>query len=787
MAESNGVYIAVNLTVDEAEKELAKLKRKIASFEVEKVKLSLEIEKNDSVMRELEAKKAEIEEEYKKFSDLESKYTSAETRYGNAKAALDAKNASFKDWGITPDDLSDESRARYDALVEEVQRAKEELQSLQEGWNAVSGHVAEVKDALAEVNGQIATAEREDEVLKQKVEEINNSIHDTEQIAEAFAQRVEEGKSASERLREGLKKAQEESKKFNKRIAGLVKRMLFFNIISQGLRKVREWLSSAGKSSKEFTAAMNELKGSFMTLITPIINWAIPKLTTLIQVLDAIVKQVGSLIFGMFGSTWDKAAEDAKDLSKSMEKTAGSAAKTKKSLAGIDEINKLDGNSGGGGSSGSKPTFNTGEITDKILQIEAIVAGAALALGAILCFSGVNVPLGIALMALGALTLVAEAKTNWNTMSEQVRKTLTRVITVVSGAALAVGAILALSGANIPLGLGLMLAGAAGLAAAVTVSWSLVETKTRQTLANITSVVSGFLIALGVLILLFAPSHIGWGIALIIAGGALGVSALTVNWNTMPNKTQATLKTIAGIVAGAMLVIGVLLVFLCPAAIGIGLALIAGSVGVAALAFSWDTIPKKVSETIGKVRKVLTTNSITDGVAELWEKVKKYWKNNIAPKFTKEFWKTKFDSIKEALKTKIKDGVNAAIATMNRFIDWINKKMRLSWGDFKILGQTVIKGGSFQLLTIPHIPELAQGTVVPPNREFLAMLGDNKNEPEVVSPLSTMKDALLEALNESGLGRQTVAVYVDGKELFDIVVGRNNAEVMRTGRTRLAT
>ena len=785
MAESNGVYIAVNLTVDEAEKELAKLKRKIASFEVEKVKLSLEIENNDSVMRELEAKKAEIEEEYKKFSDLESRYTSAETRYGNAKAALDAKNASLKDWGITPDDLNAKSRARYDALVEEVQQAKEELQSLQEEWNAVSGHVAEVKDALAEVNGQIAAAEQKDEVLKQKVEEINASMHDTEQIADAFAQRVEEGKSASERLKEGLKKAQEEGKKFNKRIAGLVKRMLFFSVISQGLRKVREWLSSAGKSSKEFTAAMNELKGSFMTLITPIINWAIPKLTTLIQVLDAILKQVGSLIFGMFGSTWGKAAEDAEDLSKSMEKTAGSAAKTKKSLAGIDEINKLDGNSGGGGSSG-KPTFNTGEITDKILQVEAIVAGAALAIGAILCFSGVNVPLGIALMALGALTLVAEVKTNWNTMSEQVRKTLTKVVTVVSGALLAVGAILVLSGANIPLGLGLMLAGAVGLAAAVTVSWSLVDAKTKQTLAKIASVVSGFLIALGVLILLFAPSHIGWGIALIIAGGALGVSAVAINWNTMPNKAQATLKAIAGIVAGAMLVIGVLLV-LTGAGIGIGLALIAGAVGVAALAFSWDTIPKKVSETIGKVRKILTTNSITEGVAELWEKVKKYWKNNIAPKFTKEFWKTKFDSIKEALKTKIKDGVNAAIATMNKFIDWINKKMKLSWGDFKILGQTVIKGGSFQLLTIPHIPALAQGTVVPPNREFLAMLGDNKNEPEVVSPLSTMKDALLEALNESGLGRQTVAVYVDGKELFDIVVGRNNAEVMRTGRTRLAT
>lgn len=64
-----------------------------------------------------------------------------------------------------------------------------------------------------------------------------------------------------------------------------------------------------------------------------------------------------------------------------------------------------------------------------------------------------------------------------------------------------------------------------------------------------------------------------------------------------------------------------------------------------------------------------------------------------------------------------------------------------------------------------HLPKLASGTVVPPRAgEFAAILGDNKRETEVVSPLSTMKQALMEALAESGIsgGRQQVVIRFEG-------------------------
>lgn len=66
------------------------------------------------------------------------------------------------------------------------------------------------------------------------------------------------------------------------------------------------------------------------------------------------------------------------------------------------------------------------------------------------------------------------------------------------------------------------------------------------------------------------------------------------------------------------------------------------------------------------------------------------------------------------------------------------------------------------------IPKLATGTVVPANYgEFAAILGDNKRETEVVSPLSTMKQALIEALAESG--GQRIEICFEKSNARDIV------------------
>ena len=84
------------------------------------------------------------------------------------------------------------------------------------------------------------------------------------------------------------------------------------------------------------------------------------------------------------------------------------------------------------------------------------------------------------------------------------------------------------------------------------------------------------------------------------------------------------------------------------------------------------------------------------------------------------------------------------------------------------------------------MPMLATGTVVPPRAGmFAAILGDNNRETEVVSPLSTMKQALKEALAESNIsgGNQVVKadLVLDSTKFGQLVVKFGNSEKNRVG------
>lgn len=92
-------------------------------------------------------------------------------------------------------------------------------------------------------------------------------------------------------------------------------------------------------------------------------------------------------------------------------------------------------------------------------------------------------------------------------------------------------------------------------------------------------------------------------------------------------------------------------------------------------------------------------------------------------------------------------------------------------------------------ISIPEIPRLAQGTAIPANYgEFLAILGDNKREAEVVSPVSTIKQAVREALSEMGRGQGGdihLRVDLDGKQIYKTVVRQNQDSIRMTGRNPL--
>lgn len=89
------------------------------------------------------------------------------------------------------------------------------------------------------------------------------------------------------------------------------------------------------------------------------------------------------------------------------------------------------------------------------------------------------------------------------------------------------------------------------------------------------------------------------------------------------------------------------------------------------------------------------------------------------------------------------------------------------------------------------IPGFATGGVVPPNNPFLAVLGDNRQEPEVVAPYSTIKQAAGEALAEQGGSGRMVRgdVYLDrtkvGRVFYSCIEGeRTRLGVKMTGGRR---
>lgn len=146
--------------------------------------------------------------------------------------------------------------------------------------------------------------------------------------------------------------------------------------------------------------------------------------------------------------------------------------------------------------------------------------------------------------------------------------------------------------------------------------------------------------------------------------------------------------------------------------------------------------------------------------------------------------------------TELKDNV---MEKLRSIIDAIGDVLK-GYDDLEQAGKVKGIGGSFVkniVSVIPrgaygeqiHLPRLASGTVVPPRAgEFAAILGDNPKETEVVSPLSTMKQALKEAIlevNGAGGGDIHLTVNLEGKAIYDTVVKRNRMEKNRTGKNLL--
>lgn len=254
--------------------------------------------------------------------------------------------------------------------------------------------------------------------------------------------------------------------------------------------------------------------------------------------------------------------------------------------------------------------FLNGDIKNALSILTAIVSGALLALGALFAFTGVDVPLGIALMAAGAIGLVTAVGLNWDSMSDPMRRAIGLLESIVGGALLTFGAILALTGANIPLGVAMIAAGAVAIVSAVALNWNSLTGDLKRSIQSIVAIVSGALIGIGAVLALTGVAT-GLGIGM-IAAGAVGLAATVgLDWNTMPREIKSVVTKILVIVGAAAIVIGAILAFTgVGVPLGVGLMLAgAASLGTA-VALNWDYL-------VGEVKKVTTKVLAIAGAAAL--------------------------------------------------------------------------------------------------------------------------------------------------------------------------
>lgn len=147
-------------------------------------------------------------------------------------------------------------------------------------------------------------------------------------------------------------------------------------------------------------------------------------------------------------------------------------------------------------------------------------------------------------------------------------------------------------------------------------------------------------------------------------------------------------------------------------------------------------------------------------------------------------WRQAWEGVKDVLKGILNVIIDIVEGSINRIIGALNA---ISFDIPDIVPGIGGKHIGFNITPV-SLPRLASGTVVPrQSREFAAILGDNNRETEVVSPLSTMKQAMIEALSESGFGGGNGDVYIsadgDINALIRLLKFKIDRENNRVGRS----
>ena len=386
----------------------------------------------------------------------------------------------------------------------------------------------------------------------------------------------------------------------------------------------------------QLTQAARAIGNIFIPALNAILPYAIAVVQVIREIANALANLAGFKLTDVDYSGVNSAAVGAGSLADNLDDAAGAAKKLKQYTAGFDELNVFAPNTGSGSGAGAGgaggfdfdlPTYDflgdavqtrIGEIKkmieDTLAEITTIVSGFMLAVGAILVVTGVNIPLGVGLMAAGAVGLAATVGLNWTAMSSELASTLALITGVVGGFLLALGAIMAFSGANLPLGIALMALGGASLVTAAVLNWHNSDRHLTDALTTLTGVLAGASLAVGAM-LAFTGVATGLGIALMAVGAVTLVSAAALNWNSIPDALASPLSRVGLLVSGATLALGAILAFSGCMPLGIALMAIGATSLVSVMALNWNGLSDEIQNVIAIITTVVSVAFLAIGAA----------------------------------------------------------------------------------------------------------------------------------------------------------------------------
>lgn len=180
-------------------------------------------------------------------------------------------------------------------------------------------------------------------------------------------------------------------------------------------------------------------------------------------------------------------------------------------------------------------------------------------------------------------------------------------------------------------------------------------------------------------------------------------------------------------------------------------------------------------------------SSAVEGVKSAWSSITTWFYENIIQPISGFFsglWQGIVDIVNGILEG-IEGKLNTIVRTVNGLAASMESALSFDWSLPEWMGGASGHVGiSLPRISEIKLPRLAQGAVIPPNREFMAVLGDQKSGTNVEAPLSTIEQALQNVFdrNGGGVGDIHITLELDGKVVARSTVKHINDMTRSSGK-----